>query len=84
MGGIHLLFHIILYPSTCSNSHTHFCTIEFEWRVILQGCRKNNQFKDDMLPFGFISEKEDDFASAEKDGDGNLWLDATTFDKLLR
>ena len=40
--------------------------------------------QDDMLPFGFISEKEDDFASAEKDGDGNLWLDATTFDKLLR
>tara|TARA_Y200000002_G_scaffold376394_1_gene380169 strand:- start:1013 stop:2626 length:1614 start_codon:yes stop_codon:yes gene_type:complete len=40
--------------------------------------------QDDMLPFGFIPEKEDDFSSAEKDGDGNLWLDATTFDKLLR
>ena len=40
--------------------------------------------QDDMLPFGFISEKEDDFASAEKDGDGNLWLEASQFDKLLR
>ena len=40
--------------------------------------------QDDMLPFGFVSEKEDDFATAEKDGKGNLWLEAAAFDKLMR
>ena len=43
------------------------------------------EIQDDMLPFGFTPDSDSaEVPRFERDGDGNLWMESSTFDDMLR